>query len=355
MKDTTIFDLFLVLAREKRLLVGSVVVFAFLALVYAVFAPTKYTSEAQFVREVPEQSLDVGGLPSGLGAIAGSSLNLGGAEGIGPSTYPDVLESKSLSIAVARDTFSFPDHGRATYFERYQEQGVLGQVLDYTLWLPWTIKGWVGGSLAEEGGGTDLTQQEEETLERLSQMMWWSEAPQSDLMTLSVQAGDPRLAKQIATSYLDHLRERVQSLRTESVRQNLEFIEKRYKEAEKRLREAEDKLAQFTDRNQQIQTARLRTERERLQRQVSFASDLFRELQSQKTQTEIKLQRREPVLTLVDEPRAPAKRSAPRRTFLVLIGALVGGIVGVIGAFVRRAAREEDTKVDQIKRELLSW
>jgi uncharacterized protein involved in exopolysaccharide biosynthesis len=355
MKDTTIFDLLLVLVREKRLLVRSVVVFVFLAVFYAVFAPTKYTSEAQFAREAPEQNVDIGGLPSGLGALAGSGLNLGGAEGIGPNTYPDVLESRSLSIAVARDTFSFPEHGRMTFFEHHQQPGVLGRVLDYTLWLPWTIKGWIGESLAEDTGATDLTTQEEEALEQLSGMMWWSEAPESNLMTLSVEASHPRLAKQIATSYLDHLRQRVQMLRTESVRQNLEFIEKRFKQAEDQLREAENKLAEFTDRNRQIQTARLQTERERLQRQVTFASELFRELRSQKTQAELKLQRREPVLTIVDEPLAPAGRSAPRRTFLVLIGVLVGGIVGVVGAFVKRAAREEDAKVDQIKRELLSW
>jgi len=355
MSKVSVFDLFLVLAENKRIVFGSLAVFVVLSLTYAIFAPTKYTSEAEFMREVPEQSIDIGGLPSGLGGLAGSGLNLGGAKGIGPGTYPDVLESKSLSIAVARDTFSFPEQGRMTFFEHYRQRGVLGRVLDYTLWLPWTIKGWVGESLAEDADVTDLTKRQEKALERLSGMMWWAEAPESNLMTLSVEASHPRLAKQIATSYLDHLRQRVRSLRTESVRQNLKFIEKRFEQAKDQLREAENKLAEFTDRNQQIQTASLQTERDRLQRQVRFASELYQELQNQKTQTEIKLQRREPVLTVMDKPLAPAGRSAPRRTLIVLIGVLVGGVVGVIGAFVRRAAQEESRKVGKIKRKVLSW
>jgi len=56
------------------------------------------------------------------------------------------------------------------------------------------------------------------------------------------------------------------------------------------------------DRNRDIQTARLRTEVERLQRQVTIKMELYRELQTQLMQAEIELQHIQPVITLVEAP-----------------------------------------------------
>lgn len=178
-------------------------------------------------------------------------------------------------------------------------------------------------------------------------------------MTIAVTAGEPRLAAQIVQSYLDHLRDRVQSIRTEKARQNLAFIQQRFEEARKELQAAEDRLAQFTDQNQQINSAHLRTKRDRLQRQVTFASDLYTQLQSRKTQAEIELQRSEPVVTVVEEPVPPVERSAPRRTLLVLLSLVVGGIVGLSGAFVRWSVQETERepegrrKLGEIKEALI--
>ena len=178
-------------------------------------------------------------------------------------------------------------------------------------------------------------------------------------MSVSVMAEEPRLAASMANSFLQHLTDRVSAIRTEKARRNLAFMEERFAEVEQELRAAEEELAPFVDQNSGIQSARLETERERLQRQVSFKSELYQQLQAQVTQARIELQRSEPVITVVEEPVPTMNRSAPQRTLIVLLTLILGGFLGVGAAFVKaffdntEEDAEEQEKLDEIKASLI--
>jgi uncharacterized protein involved in exopolysaccharide biosynthesis len=96
-----------------------------------------------------------------------------------------------------------------------------------------------------------------------------------------------------------------------------------------------------------------------LQRQVSFKEQLYSELQSQLTQTRLDLQRRQPVLTIVEEPVPPIKRSAPNRTLIVIIFFIIGSFIGVSAALLRsyingaRKNAERGEKIEELKRRLV--
>jgi uncharacterized protein involved in exopolysaccharide biosynthesis len=131
-------------------------------------------------------------------------------------------------------------------------------------------------------------------------------------------------------------------------------VEKRFEAAEQELETAEDRLAQFLEQNQNPTTATLQFRRDRLRRQVSFKEQLYSELQSQLTQTRLDLQRRQPVVTVVEEPVVPMRKSSPRRTFTVLMMLILGGIIGVVGSFTNeyyntmKRDPSEKEKIDEI-------
>jgi uncharacterized protein involved in exopolysaccharide biosynthesis len=150
------------------------------------------------------------------------------------------------------------------------------------------------------------------------------------------------------------LTDRVRELRTKKIQKRLNFVEQRFAQAEQELDQAENRLAQFLERNQNPTTARLQFQRDRLQRQVSFKEQLYSELQSRLTQTRLELQRRQPVVTVVEEAVPPIGRSSPKRTLIVLVSLVLGGMFGVVAAFLRAvfvdASREEDErKLQEIK------
>ncbi|MCS4034105.1 uncharacterized protein involved in exopolysaccharide biosynthesis [Salinibacter ruber] len=346
--EVSLLDILLVLARRKTLVVRIVLVFTFLGVTYALLAPEEFTSEARVVREAQQEGGGLpGSLPAGIGgALGGAGINLGGAaSGLTPQAFPDVLKTREVRLAVVRDTFRFPDAERPMTFVEYVNRppGVLGQVLNYTLWLPWTLKGMLGQAISgspapagttETGEPLILSEKEDKALKAVSNMISVSVDEETGLMTILVTTGGSQLSSALAESFLDNFAKRVREIRTEKVRERLEFVEGRAQEAEQELETAEDRLAQFLERNQNPTTATLQFRRDRLQRQVSFKEQLYSELQSQLTQTRLDLQRRQPVMTVVEKPVSPMDRSAPRRTLIVLMSITLGGLIGFGTAFI---------------------
>ncbi|WP_259077687.1 Wzz/FepE/Etk N-terminal domain-containing protein [Salinibacter ruber] len=368
--EVSLLDILLVLARNKTIIVRTVLVFTLLGFTYAVFASEQFTSEAEVVREA--QSDGGGSLPGGIspGALSGLGISLGGAaSGLTPAAFPNVLQSRAVRLSVVRDTFRFPDAQEPMTLVDYvnRPSGVLSQVLKYTLWLPWTLKGMLGraisGSPAPAGtteAGNPLIPSEEENdaLKAIENKVVASVDEETGIMTVSVTAGGSLLASDLAESFLEHFRARVREIRTEKVRERLAFVKGRFEEAEQELEVAEEQLAKFLERNQNPTTATLQFRRDRLQRQVSFKEQLYSELQSQLTQTRLDLQRRQPVVTVVEEPVPPKTRSAPNRTLVVLLSLIIGGFLAMgaafVSTFVQRVERNDDQqeKLDEIRNRL---
>jgi uncharacterized protein involved in exopolysaccharide biosynthesis len=246
--------------------------------------------------------------------------------------------------------------------------GPLGTVLNYTLFLPWTLKGMLGQAISGSpapAGTTDTgeplipSEEEDKALKSISEKISASVDEETGLMTIAVTAGGPQLSSALAERFLDHFATRVREIRTEKVRERLEFVEGRFQKAERELETAEDDLAQFLERNQNPTTATLQFRQDRLRRQVSFKEQLYSELQSQLTQTRLDLQRRQPVVTVVEQPVPPMSRTSPQRTFIVLIALLFGGIFGIGLAFSRSFIEnaeervEEQEKIDEIRSRLM--
>jgi uncharacterized protein involved in exopolysaccharide biosynthesis len=334
----------LLLSRYKRLIVRTVVVFTLFGVTYSMMASEVYRSSAKVVRETQSEG---GRLPGGLasGALSGLGISLGSAGGgLTPQAFPDVLRSREVQMEVVRDTFRFPETGKPMTFLDYANRppGVGGLILKYTIRLPWTLKSGLSDVLlgsskpvAESSEESRLTEEEDKALSAISDMLTTSINEETGLMTIAVTAGEPRLAADLTQSFVDHMSSRIREIRTEKVRERLQFVKRRSQEAEEELEKAENQLAEFLEQNQNPTRATLQFQRERLRRQVRFKEQLYSDLQGQLTQTRLDLQRRQPVVTVVERAVPPLKRSAPQRTLIVVTSTLLGFFLGILAAFFK--------------------
>ncbi len=361
----SLLDILLVLTRRRKVIGWTVGLSLIAGLTLAIFSPTKYTATAKVIRESTSQG--TGGL-SGLAALRGFGINIGGgASGLTEESYPEILTSRELLLAVARSPFYFRDLDTSMSLVAFQKRqpGLLKTLTKgiraVTIDLPGNILRLVRGvdsvdEVPEEVSEiTSLTKEEYGSIESLRSLFTTNISRSSGMMTISATTKDPFLSAQIIVTLIDNLRLRVQDLYTEKARENLEFIQARFNEVRVDLEEAEGNLARFLDANQNPQTARLRFEVERLQRQVDVKTDLYRELQSQMMQAEIELQHEQPVITIVEAPIPPHEVSAPKRKLIVIVCLMLGLFAGVSLAYIVQfinnlgGDKSQEQSLDEIK------
>ncbi len=358
-QEASLLDLLLIVARNRKLIITTTLCCAALALMLALFSASKYTSSAKVIREV-ETDNSMRNL-GGLSLLSGIGLNLGGSStGLTPDAYPDVLSSREVRLAVVRDTFHFRDIDQTLTFTEYANRvNWKTYVKRFTIGLPGTIIKAIRPPVDRTEVNTGVTQayptvEEEEAIKYISELIGTAIDQETGLMIIASTTHDPFLSRDITQRFVEHLVERIETIRTQKAKRDLNFIKQRYEVARDSLVSTENSLAFFNDRNTNPQSARLRTQQARLQRQVTFKSELFSDLQAQLTQAEIDLQRSRPVITLLEKPVPPIKASGPRRLMLIAVGIVVGLILGVGLALVTsvlqnlRAKQEEEAKLDEI-------
>ena len=363
-EEISLIDILLIVVRNQRIIVTFAFIAGIIGVLVAIFSAREYTSSARLIRELETEaaSPSFGG---NLSFLRGMGVNLGATSaGLTPDAYPDIVKSREVRLAVVKDTFYFPDLGRRATFVEYanQDPGFMEILVDYTIGLPWTIKDKLSSnndsSVPTAANGLYPTEEEEDALIEIATMLGTGLDVESGLMTISVTSPYPSLSAELTQSFVDHLVERVREIRTLKARRNLEFIEQQFEEAAMALQQSENELASFEDRNNNIQRARLLTERARLQRQVTFKSDLYSSLQAQLTQAEVNLQRSEPVITLLERPVPPIEPSGSSRMVMVIWFTILGSVIGVGIAFVkafiqRRSEQEEERlKIEELQKRL---
>ena len=364
-ESISLLDILLVLIRRRKVIGKTLAVSLVIGLALAVFSPTKYTATAKVIRESAGQ--EVGGL-SGLAALRGFGINIGGgASGLTEENYPEILRSRELLLAVVNSPFYFNDLDTSMSLVEYQTRHpglpkiLIKSLRAVTIDLPGNILRWIRGvdSVAvvpeDVSNIVGLSRDEYDSIKFLNSIFSDYVDRSSGMMTISTTTRDPLLSAQIVVTLIDNLRLRVQDLFTEKARENLEFIQARFNEVRVDLEEAEGDLARFLDANQNPQTARLRFEVERLQRQVDVKTALYRELQTQMMQAEIELQHEQPVITVVEAPVPPLEKSAPKRKLIVVMSLMLGLFAGVglayIGQFINNLEgdKSQEQSLEEIK------
>jgi hypothetical protein len=374
-------DVLAALVRERGLFLLVATPIVFFGTVYALTIPSQYTAQSTVVREATQGTESI---PGNLPSIPGLGIDVGGARspGLGPGAYPKILTSREVRLAVARDTFHFPGTGRRTSFVAHvnRPSSVGQRILNYTLGLPWTLKSWIEELFSQDssptgidigGDGASLvvpTDAEQEALSVLEDAVTATTQSGgaldegSGLMTVSVTATNPSLAARLNQHFVMHLRRRVRELQTRNTQEQLEFVRQRFAEVARELERAEDSLAQFLERNRSVIAGggvpTLSFRRDRLRRQVRFKEQLYGQLQEKVTQTRLRLQQQQPVITVAERPSPPPTPSAPNRLLIVVLSVVGASIIASLAVYARslrtsvQADEGDRRKLTQIRKGL---
>lgn len=297
--EIDLVELFKALWAGKWWILGTTVLAAVLAVFYALSLPDKYTASALVA---PVSDGGNGGLSAlasqygGLASMAG--INLGGGEtGKRQITLETLKSRRFLTDFINRHELKVPlmategwDMDRQEWIinrERYNpEEGT---------WL------------AREADQSDNAEPSDlQTLKAFRAMMNLSEDSKSGMVTISIESRSPLAAKQWVAWLIEDINEYLKRREMEETRRNVVYLE------------------------QQLERTN-----------VSGMRQVFFSLIEEQTKT-LMLAELDPeyAFQVVDPPVIPEERSAPKRSLVVVLAVLLGGMLSTFAVIVAYAVRQ---------------
>lgn len=304
-----------VLLRQRKTLVGTVLFFAGISVVIALAKPTLFSSSARFL---PESSAG-GGVPSGALALAqqfGVTLGSGGAGERSPQFFAGLITSDEIL--------------RPTVTTKYRLTPLDDGPTEADLMTYYDVRGETNAERIERA------------IVDLRKDLTVSTEFETGVVGFTVTTTDPLLSMEVAQFILDRVNEFDLATRRSQASAERVFVEGRLRQLNQELREAEDDLKNFLTANRSYSTSpELQFEHDRLQRAVGMHQDLVTSLMQAYESARIEEVRNTPVIAVIEAPRIPAVRDPKGRIMIGVMGLIVGGMFGVFFAFLRHYVQED--------------
>lgn len=332
---------------KRGFILKVTVLFLLLGLFVALFSPVQYTSTCTVV---PQSGKDKSS--SGLGGVAAMmGVNLGTAmmnEGtLSPIMYPEIIKSVPFTREIMKTKVIVEkSNGKPIALQdyysdsQYQKFNILGMIKKYSLGLPGVLLGALGNDkesqVLEHVLSSDstaiytLSKDEKLVYDVIQKSIQIEPNIKEGYVTLGYTFPEAQVAAAVTDQLYRKLETYVSRFKTEKLEDNLAFVEQSYETARKDFINAQNRLALFQDANRGLTTASALSMETRLRNEYDVAFTLYRELATQREQAKIAVKENQTILTMVNPPVVPLKKSAPRRS-IILIGFLFLGIVVACG------------------------
>ena len=287
------------LLKRWRFTVVFPVATALVTAVLVMVLPSRYTSDTSFTAQGQNEMR----LPTGIANLAGElGLGLGGAGPTSAKFYAELVQTRAVLEAVLQ-------HRLAP--TRESPAGV--RVID---WL--------------DKGGKDRADSIDEALRYLRKRIGSDFDRETGVVSLSVSVRDPAVAAEIARAVLAEVDRFNTERRRSQARQRRAFIDQRIVASEADVRGAEDALERFYESNRLYrESPALVIEDQRLQARVTLLREVSLTLHRESETARIEEVNDTPVLTIVDEPSVPIRRSFPKRKLDVAAAFVAAELLGI--------------------------
>jgi len=331
--------------RGRGTIYRAMVIAFSLAVVVVILTPKKYDTRVVLLAETNAKSGSSGllgelGSMSGLniGSLIGLNLNSSASDALTSDLYPDIIKSTPFLLDVLQQKINYPKiHKSLTvseYLKKYSRPSLAG--------LPGYLINKLKGEKENQEikkyskGVLNLSEGQDDLLETLSDMVGVEVQDQgnkllkrkSKIFSVTVEAQDPMVSALLADSVMNCLKRYVVNYNTRKAQKDLSFIKARYLDARQNYYAAQKKLADYSDSNNNVILASVNIKRERLAHELTLTSGVYMSLAKLLEKAKIRVQDRTPVFTVIEPPKVPLKKSAPKTTLIIIEMLLVGAFVG---------------------------
>ena len=333
--------------RGRKTIYYALAIAFVLAVFLVIITPRKYDTKVLLLAESNAKN-GASGLLGQLGGMSGINisdligLNLGNSssnEALTSDLYPDIVESTPFLLDVLQQKITDSGNHKtmtvSEYLKKYSSPSPTG-LLGY---LVKKIRG-ERNNIKEvkhfRKGIIKLSEEQSDLLKTLSEMIQVEVQNQgnkllkrkSKIFSVNVEAQDPLVSALLADSVVNCLKRYVVNYNTQKAQKDLNFIKAQFLDARHNFYTAQKILADYSDSNSNVILASVNIQKERLQKEYNLSASVYTSLAQLLEKAKIQVQNHTPVLTVIQPPVVPLKKSAPKTTLIIIEMLLVGGFVG---------------------------
>lgn len=147
------------------------------------------------------------------------------------------------------------------------------------------------------------------------------------MTTVSVSLQDPLAAAIVADSAIHKLQEYITDYRTRKAKQDFDFQLSLCEQYRKEYFAAQQEYAKFADANRNVILQTVTSEKERLQKNLSLAEQIYSQSMAQLQVLRGKVQEAKPVFAIVEPATVPLTPAAPRKILIIIAFAFLAFVV----------------------------
>ena len=316
----------------KKLIVKTTILFFVIGCVVALLSPVVYTSETTFVPQVSDDQMPSpkGSLGS-LASLAGINLNEVSTTGdsyLSPLLYSKLAESEEFSLNIVNEEIVNLNGDKLTV----KQYLILNKsffnfnIIEFT--KKYTIGLFINNETKENNevfkGFNFLSKEDFDIIELFKEKFIINLNEKEGYIKVLASDKSAFISTQLVQVITQNLQLKIIELRTNKIKERLEFSKEQYELKQGEFDLLQKKLADFKDSNKNISTARFMSELQKLESEYQLQQNILMNLASEFNNNKIKLNKDTPIFSVIDEVSVPNERSKPNRSLIALIFMFLG-------------------------------
>ena len=311
----------------RKLICWATILFIIIGCIVALLSPVVYTSQTIFVPQVGEDEMTPS--QSGLGSLAnlaGIKLNESSVSSdsyLSPLLYSKIAESEEFSLNVIKEEITNLNGDKII-------------IKEYLLSNQSSVNSKKNTEYETQVKKSDILKNysfinEEDYYLILKFKSKFSIVINDKEGYIQILASDKDafISTQIVEKVTKNLQSKIIELRTEKIKERLEYSKEQYQLKQAEFDLLQKTLAEFKDSNKNISTATFMSQLQKLDSEYQLQESILINLASEFNNNKIKLNKDTPIFSVIDEVSIPYIRSAPVRSKIALIYGFVGLAISI--------------------------
>ncbi len=321
---------------DRKLVLKVVCISFVIGCIVALLSPVVYVSQTTFVPQTSDQN---SATSKGLGSLASlTGINITEASSsldnyISPLLYSKIIESDEFSVNLFDQELIFLNGNRLT-IKDYLLLGsnnfnIVGFIKKYTIGLFTRDKKneVISEQFLKE---YNFISEDDYSIIGVFKAKFSIELNEKEgYIKVLANDKDAFVSTQLVKLVTKNLQSRIISLRTNKIKEQLDYSKEQYKQKKDEFETLQNSLAEFKDSNKNISTAVFLSELQKLESEYQLQQNILMSLASEYNNNKIKLNKDTPIFSVLDEVSVPNQRSKPKRSVIVLIYMFLGIIISI--------------------------